>query len=213
MPTQLVIENSATAKIVWGQGSHEWETTLGAHGSAPILVTQALVDTVFADIVARPETSALLGFMSATTALTAFKMRAIDVANLPEFTSSGTGGSGTGVGDSLPLSVTQCITLRTAFAGRSFRGRVYLSGWTETENDATGRMSAASSAAGVAFLDAIRAVFTAHAFELAVLSKPRAATVIPERTIAAKPGFANNVQVIQARNLKWESQRRRTGKT
>ena len=48
---------------------------------------------------------------------------------------------GTGTGDPLPRQVSGIITLRTAFAGRGFRGRVYVPFPGETHNTGTAEPS------------------------------------------------------------------------
>lgn len=213
MPTPLVIANCVVVKLNWAQGTRTWLNVLGGQGAAPVTVTQALADTLFSAIKARAETVTLMGVLSTGTTLAGLKIRSINAANLVEFTAAGTALTGTGAGDPLPLSAAQVLTFRTAFAGRSFRGRIYFSGFTEGQNDTTGRIAQAASDAAVGFMTGVAAVFVANGFQLAVLSRPVAARTIPARTIAAKSGFANNVTLTQSRNLKWESQRRRTGKT
>ncbi len=104
------------------------------------------------------------------------------------------------------------VTLRTALAGKSFRGRTYFSGFDEGENDATGRQSAAVNAAIVAAVSGINQVLVTHSLAIAVLSRPQAARTIPAKDIFFRAGTANAVTSFIARNSKWESQRRRTGR-
>lgn len=56
---------------------------------------------------------------------------------------SGNGrGVGTATGDNLPRQTSGIITLKTAFAGRRYRGRVYIPFPAEADNDAVGNPTA-----------------------------------------------------------------------
>jgi hypothetical protein len=140
-------------------------------------------------------------------------VRDLRTANLPEFESSPQDVPGTGTGDVLPLNVAACLTLRTALAGKSFRGRQYFSGFTEAQNDAAGRVAPAVNTAIKNLFDNFGNAMVAHGWTPAVLSRPADAVTIPAKTTPARVGQGNPITASIARNLKWESQRRRTGRT
>lgn len=50
--------------------------------------------------------------------------------------------AGTGTGDPLPLNLAFVVTLRTALRGRSYRGRLYFTGYNEASMDAAGWLPA-----------------------------------------------------------------------
>jgi len=61
----------------------------------------------------------------------------------PEFRSTEAAEAGTAGGDPLPTQVSGIITIQTAFAGRKYRGRMYVPFPSEGMNDVTGKPSAA----------------------------------------------------------------------
>lgn len=214
MATPLVVPSSALLKLNWTGPSRNFQNALGLRwAGAAVTVTQALTDAIFTAIKARSETTAMLALFGQNVTLASISLKDINSANLTEFTSGGAAIAGTGVGATLPLNDALCVTLRTASAGKSFRGRVYLSGWTQAQSDSNGRTLAAANTAGKNFIDGINTAVGASGFTLAVLSRNAAGKTIPQKVIPARAGFSTAVSATQVRNTKWESQRRRTGRT
>lgn len=210
----LVVPNAALARIVWTGGGRTWQNVLGLAGNPGIpVIDQTLADTLSTAWGAQMSTSGILPLLGSGVTFTELGIRDISVANRAEFTSNAGEMSGTGTGDLLPLSVAAVATLRTAGAGKSFRGRVYFSGWTEAQNDPSGRALAAVNTAIRALLDGFNAVVKTHGLQLGVVSRPQAAKTIPQKVIAQRSGQANPIVSVETRNTKWESQRRRTGRT
>jgi len=124
----------------------------------------------------------------------------------------------------MPSSVAAVVTLRTAGSGKSFRGRIYFSGFTETDNMAGGAATPAVGTSMVAFVQAVDTAITGSGLRLAVLTRPQDDIVITETTThgdgtttarrlshqTAKSGVARQVTVIENRNAIWETQKRRT---
>ena len=211
-----IIENSAQLKIFWANGTRQWQNVYGMLGSPTMVpnITQALVDALFTAIKARAETTTILGMMPTTTQLVACSVRDLRNEAMAEIKSAGTPAAGTGTGDLLPLNNAVCVTIRTAKAGKSFRGRSYIAGWNEAQNDGTGRMNQTTADAAKGFITGIGQAFGApFQAQLAVLSFARDAETIPAKVITGKSSFSNGVTLLESRNLKWESQRRRTGRT
>lgn len=210
----LVIANSAYIKLLWSGPSRNWLNVIGAQGNPTLpAINQAFADSLFAAIKANANVQALFPLLPTTVSLTGIAIRDISVANRAEFTSTGAALAGSGTGDPLPLNTAACVTLRTAGAGKSFRGRAYISGFNEAQNDATGRIAAAANTAASNFLAGMNAALVANSLAMAVLSRPRDAKTIPAKTIQAHTGFSTPVTAFVVRNTKWESQRRRTGRT
>ena len=210
----LDIPNGAFLKLEWSSTTGTWSNVLGLVG-APQLPT---IDQAFADAMHTVVSSALSGsgmvpLLANTVVFERVKVRRLDIANQAEFASNGTPVSGAGTGDMLPLSLAVCVTLRTALAGKSFRGRTYLSGWDETQNTATGRTNAAANTAAKQFIDNIFVNSFAQGVSIAVLSRNSPAVTIPAKTIPARAGQANPITASLVRDTKWESQRRRTGRS
>lgn len=209
----LVIPNAGMLTLQWSGSQGAWNNVLGLIGVPALpIFDQTLANGIFADVKTAATNSALMSNMATTVVLEGVKIRSLSVANQPEFVGAGTPLAGGGTGDMLPLSVAACITIRTAFAGKRFRGRVYLSGWDELMNDASGRQAAAVNTTGVAFLQGLAGALLARSMDLAVLGRPRDAVTIPAKNIVALSGIVNRQTVFVARNSKWESQRRRTGR-
>jgi hypothetical protein len=157
--------------------------------------------------------------------LTAVGVRDISLPNLAEFTDSSGPASGAATDDQLPGGNAVAVTLRTAKAGQSFRGRVFLGGLSELSNDATGQIAAPSGSAAVAFVAAIQAAITGQGMQMAVISRPSLLKTIltqvfnADGTVAsaktttekARGGAVTPVTAIVLRNNIWDSQRRRNG--
>lgn len=210
----LVISNTVLIRVMWSGGGRAWQQVLAARGNPGLpVVDQALADALSTAWGAQMSAAGMLPLLSSGVTFTGLSVRDISAANKAEFVSGAGEMSGTGVGDLLPLSVAACITLRTAGAGKSFRGRTYFSGFIEAENDASGRMSAAVNTACVSLLNNFNTQLGVHTLALAVASRPSDAKTIPAKTMPARTGQSNPTTSILARNTKWESQRRRTGRS
>lgn len=79
------------------------------------------------------------------------------------------GVNGAGQGNALSLGLACVVTLRTAKRGRSYRGRVYLSGWTE-EGISLGVFSGGVTTKAKAFVDAIISGAAAEGWTLCIRS-------------------------------------------
>lgn len=213
MATPLVIPNAALIKLFWAQGTRSWLNVFGAVGTGALPpINQALADALLTGVQGELSGSTLISHLAATTLFMGVSIKDISAPNRGEFLGESSGTPGTGVTDPLPLSNAICITLRTALAGKSFRGRVYYSGFTEDANDASGRATAAAGGAARSFTSGLNGVLTGSGLQMAVLSRPAAAVTIPAKTTAARAGQATAVIQWDSRNTKWESQRRRTGR-
>jgi hypothetical protein len=210
----LVIANTVLLRVMWSGGGRSWQQVFAARGNPGLpVVDQGLADALSTAWGAQMSASGLLPLLSTGVTFTGLAVRDISAANKAEFISAAGEMAGTGLGDLLPLSVAACVTLRTAGAGKSFRGRTYFSGFIESENDASGRQAAAVNTAVVSLLNNFNTQLGAHTLALAVASRPADAVTIPAISRPARTGQSNPVTSIIARNTKWESQRRRTGRT
>src|SRR5262249_49479204 len=63
--------------------------------------------------------------------------------------------SATGTGDPLPINVSFVVTLKTGRSGQANRGRVYLTGFTEGQNDTNGNAIAAVGTDCVSFITSV----------------------------------------------------------
>lgn len=122
-------------------------------------------------------------------------LRDLRAANLPLLEAT-LGLAGFAVNDPMPQQTAYCITLRTNFAGRSFRGRVYLPGYAEGQNDSLGNPVANVRTAGVNFMtDMMAHTIGANTLQLAVMSR----TLVTSTVVTS----------VEGRDLVWDTQRRR----
>lgn len=219
----LQITNGLQLKLYYNITSQLAINVMGMTPSGTVTVNQALAETIGA-MVKSAWTAQLGPHMNTSNQLVRVGIRDLRIANLPEFRDTGAPVSGTGgVSEALPAYVALVVTLRTAKAGKSFRGRVYLPGWSESENVAGGVSSGASGIAAVAFINAIGTGLQSSALKLAVLSYPSEDITIDQTTThadgtktvrrlsheTAKVGGAEPVTIVENRNATWEVQRRR----
>lgn len=222
MPISPVIANTIEVRLLWALAGNGAVNVLHAtSSSAP--VNQALANTLGAAIKSA-FTANLAPMMNSGSGLVRVGVRDLRVEHAAEFLDAGASVVGTGTGDSLPSQVALCMTLRTASAGKSFRGRVYLGGFTETQNDPAGLGIVAASTNCVAFLTAVSSAMSGSGLVFAVASRPAERSTVVKttfhndgttttRTITQSParaGGSTPVTSISSRNVAWETQRRRT---
>jgi hypothetical protein len=131
-------------------------------------------------------------------------------ANNVEIASTGAAVPGTSLLVGLPDQVACVVTLRTAFAGRSFRGRVYVFGWAEDQVTAEGLVSDSCAINARQIVEAMRVGITAAGGTMAIRSP-----ALPERpskpggVLPAKPYAITPVTTTVVRDRIWDTNRRR----
>lgn len=199
---QLVVANAGQLRLIWALGGQLYAlNVMGVVNSGSVAITQALTNTIGTAIKSSFTSSGLGSQVHTTVTLANVGLRDLRTANTAEFIDTGGAVAGTSAGDLLPPQVAICITLRTAQAGRSFRGRVYLPGFAEAENTAAGIKSNLGNPVG--FITGIQSALVAQSLNLGVLSRPRVAPLTPSA------GFITPVTSIVARDAIWDTQRRR----
>jgi hypothetical protein len=137
-------------------------------------------------------------------------VRDIRSPSLAMITSTAPAAGGAAPGDSLPAQIAAVVTLRTAKAGKGFRGRAYIPGFSEASNDTGGVMTAATKAALDLYAAGLQNVFLAGLVTLGVAKRPIYNDA--DCTIVT-PGETNAVTQVLVRNDLWDTQRRRAGRT
>lgn len=202
MPTSLVVANAAQLRLIWALGGQLYAlNVMGVVNTGAVNITQALTNTIGAAIKTSFTSSSHATNIHTTVTLANVGLRDIRTAGQTEFLDSGAAVAGTATGDLLPPQVALCITLRTARAGASFRGRVYLPGWAESLNAAGG--TAVGTAVAVTFISNIKTNLTSSGLDLGVLSRPD-----PDR-VPPSLGFITPVTSVVCRDAVWDTQRRR----
>lgn len=207
---QLVIPNCIQVRVRWSlQGVVPAYNVLTAQSGSGTQPTQAIANTVGAAIKAAYTSSGLAAVQATTLGISSIGLRWIGAPNFAEFIDSGGSVVGTGAGDPLPRQIALCVTLRTAMAGKSYRGRVYIPGFTEAQNDSGGAAVAGAVTAAVAFVTAIQTSLASSGYTLGVGSRERVAVPTHVPPITAKAAFFTPLTAILSRDNTWETQRRR----
>ena len=189
-------------RLVWALGGSLYAlNVMGVVNTGAVAITQAITNTIGTAIKSALTSSGLGALIHTSVTLANIGLRDIRTANTAEFLDTGGATAGTSAGDFLPPQTAFVVTLRTAQAGRSFRGRVYLPGYGEGANAVTGTIGSATQS--VAFVTAVQAALVTNGLNLGVLSRP-APLATP-----ARAGFITPVTSIVARDLVWDTQRRR----
>lgn len=218
----MPISGGAEVKLYWNLLGVLGMNVFGAQVSGGVTFNVALANVVGAAIKSA-FTAQLAAQFATATALVRVGVRDLRQDNLPEFRDTGPSVFGTGVGDAMPGNVALCVTSRTALAGKSFRGRTYLAGWSEAANGPGGTAVAGVGTAALAYMNAVQAGMLTNGLTMAVLSRPHERQTLVETTFhadgttttrtlsttTAKSGLATPIVSFESRNLGWESQRRR----
>jgi len=205
----LVLDDAVQVRLLWTWNGVQGSNVLGGRVEGGYAHTQSHADDLGTAIVASFTSSGLKALMASTTNFGGVGIRDLREPHLVEYISEAGGVVGTGAGDPLPNQLAACVTLRTAKAGKSYRGRTYFSGANEAQNTSDGLIAAGLATAIEAFMAAVKTDMDAEGITLAVLSAPRYANLVPPLDIKTWPGAVNDVTSIQLQDNLWDSQRRR----
>lgn len=207
----LVIPNTVMVRVLWSLNGREANNVLGMVVAGGFTVTQTVCNSLGNAIASAFNTSGFAADCPAGVTCNGIGMRDIRSADQAEFISVTSPVAGTASSDMLPRNVALVVTLRTALAGRRFRGRVYLGGISENAN--TGDAECATDVRDDArdFVTAIQTAMSAVGGQLAVMSRPLYNTDTPPALI--RPGLSTPVTAAVVRNGVWDSQRRRSGRS
>lgn len=194
----LVIPGTAQVRLTWNLDGQPWAQNVLHYLVIGVpTITQAVATEVRTQIGSAWTASGLPGRTADNVALSSVGIRDLRQANLPEFV-DGPGPAGTSTSDPLPPQNSVVVTLRTAFAGPSFRGRVYLFGADELQNTSSGNILGAYATAAEAFITGILTLDVAGVFDGLVLG-------VASRTLLQTNGVTGH----QVRDFVWDIQRRR----
>jgi len=208
-PHPLVVDNAVQVRLSWSWNGVLGGNVLGGQVGGGYGNSQAHANALGAAVAGRFTSSGLKALCAATTSFLGVGIRDVRTPNEVEYLYAPGGVAGTGAGDPLPNELAAVVTLKTAKAGKHFRGRVYFSGANEAQNDAAGKIVAAFNTAIVAFMTGVQADMGTEGITLAVLSRPAYANLVPPLDIETYAGGIFPVTSITARDVQWDSQRRR----
>lgn len=188
-------------------------TNVVIHWSNPsgATVDANMANTVFGSLKALWTTN-LAPQCPVTTAFTGIRLRDINTPGNALISSSGAAANGSSAtNEALPRQIAACLTVRTAKAGKQFRGRMYFTGFSESANGADNHMAAATKTA----LDAFAAGFVTAAnvanLVFGVCHRPTAFDENTGLPISPGLGFVTPAIQVVCRDNVWDSQRRRAG--
>lgn len=223
MPASSTIPNCVQVRLLWALGTNGAVNVLNAIAPGGFVVNQAAANTLGAAIKGAYTTN-WAPRNNTTVSLVRVGLRDRRIPNGTEFLDQGAAAAGTNATDVLlPVQDAFLITLRTAFSGKSFRGRIYLPGLTEAENIGGGNANSTTETSALAFITGIQSALTASGLSLGVASRGADAAVATLTTthqdgsttnktlyrVKDKSAQINAVTVVQSRNLSIETQRRR----
>jgi hypothetical protein len=195
----VVIDNTAQVRLTWGNGGTAFAINV-VHGirkdpldSINAAKAQSLANAVASRLGAM--TVQNKAQIKSTISLLQVGIRDLNTANQPEHIATPSPGfSFTSTEELLPLNVASCITLRTAKAGASYRGRFYMTGFTEGTSS-NGVMHQYARDASVAIVGAVRNALDDSGLIMSVASR--------------KTGRSEAVTSWTRRDTRWDTQRRR----
>lgn len=190
---QVVIAGTYAITITWALSGTDWAVNQ-LHALIPPTdtVDSALATAWATDIEAAHTTSALNTFQPTTVTLSRVDVRDLREPALPAFSASMTS-AGTAVTELLPRGTALVVTKRTAQAGPSFRGRIYIPGFAESANTTGGRAIAAASAAALSFVQELQDAASARGHTLAVASLIKAGVFDPSAAAITNLVVRDNV--------------------
>jgi hypothetical protein len=198
------VSNVARVRIIWNKSGLPAAVNVMHFRYPPgKAINQALADSLHSRAVTALTGSTLSTHLATIVTLGHVNIRDLNTANQVEFVSAGTNTPGTAVGDPLPGATSCVITLRTALAGKSFRGRFYGYGYAESENDTTGNATAAACTATRDFVQQFAAAAqTGESLTACIVSR------FSKKDLRPTP-ISTDVISYESRNTQWETQRRR----
>lgn len=205
----LVLANAVQVKLRWSCNSIECLNVLGGRVGGGFANSQAHANSLSTAIGAAVASSGLQALLATTTSFQGVGIRDVRVAHQVEFASNAGFAAGLGANDPVPNQLAAVVTLRTALAGKSYRGRVYFSGADEDQNTPSGQIDAGFNTALVDFMTEVQAAMAAEGITLAVLSAPRYANLPPPADVQTWAGALTDVTGIETRDTQWDTQRRR----
>lgn len=216
IPGPIVIPNVVQVRLFWTLPNGKTVYNV-MHGTVAggFSATAAVADAIFTALKAAAGWTSLKANINSGVSLAGVDLRDLRTANQPIVASTTAASAGTGAGTALPPGDALTVTLRTANAGRSFRGRVYLPGFDSTAMAAGGVAAAGTVTNATSFVTAVQTALTASGITLAIAQPARQLYTGP-KTLALHAGRAASAAVVTSivtRNNIFDHQRRRAGRS
>jgi hypothetical protein len=211
-PVHRTIPNCVEVHLVWIlQDAKLGRNVLHGIVAPAFAPSSTIANSIMTGLTSGASWTAYALLIMPTASLFAVELRDIRTANQPLVSSSISNVPGTSVGTDMPNEVAACVTERTAGAGKAFRGRIYLPGFSSTAM-AVGNVVAAPAVTAINnFATLIQTTLTAQGIQLAIGQHARLAYNSPAtgNPIALRNATAVPVTSLAMRDNHWDSQRRR----
>jgi len=217
VPGPVVIPNCAEVKVLWSQNGMSMVNVLHGNLTAAGPLNPAMAESMFSALKANTATTTWLGHLTTGITLAGMHVKDLRAANNPTIVSTGAGILGTGTGTALPQDTAIAVTLRTAFSGKGFVGRIYLPGLDNAQlADSRHWISTVGfDNAVLGFANAINAAMTAQGIPWVIGQRALAAnTTAGAPPSQAQPRPANTIPITAAAltDHRIDSQRKRLGR-
>lgn len=213
VPGPIVIPNCIEVKLHWSDSLGLFSNVLHGNLTAVGPINPALAETLFSAFKANTGTVVWLADLAATMSFTGVSVKDLRAANNPEFPSSGASAPGAAVGAAASVNNALVVTLRSAQAGRGFRGRVYLGGLTQASLASARQWSGAAGANAVGFIEGVRSVLSANSIPMVIAQKAlQAGTDVAGNPLPARLAGIVPVVSVDIANPRVDSMRRRLGR-
>jgi hypothetical protein len=205
------VPSCAQISLIWGQDDGRTaHNVLYGRFSGPFAGTQTQANGIMTALTTGAAWTAMAAHMPPTSFLAGVSIRNVDVPNQPLVESNVTGAPGTSSGTPLPNEVAICVTLRTANAGRSGRGRIYVPNWATTALGTGNVINAAAVTAVGNWAATITGALNTQGYVF-VLGLPERASYTGSTGTVHPHRDATSLVVTSTvvRDNHWDSQRRR----
>jgi hypothetical protein len=146
----VIIDGTLNIRVIWTfDGADLAINVLNANIGPSPSVNQAMADTIAGHAGDAHDSSDLNTLQPTDLVLDRVDIRDVRSANQP-LISATVNSAGTDTDDLLPRGNALVVTSRTALAGRSFRGRTYVPGFSDVATESTGLATSAARDAAVA---------------------------------------------------------------
>lgn len=213
IPGPIVVPNAVQVNIQFTLPNGKIvQNILHGQVAAGFAATAAIAEAVRASIAGSAAWTSWAAFLNSATTFSAVAIKDLRSAGLPLVFSTGAAVAGTAAAgtNALPADTSVAITLRTAQAGRSKRGRVFLPGLSNLGIATTGAMLATAQTAAVNLVTQFQTSMSASGITLSLINPARQAyTGRAGAAIPARAAGVVNVTSITSRSTTLRTQRRR----
>jgi hypothetical protein len=209
------VANTIQVRLLWNDAVGRFMNVLHGQYTTAGPLNPAIAETIFSGLKTGGGFAPWLAHLPAEVSMTGVDVRDLRAPNNPLLTSTSAAVSGTAVGNALPPQSAAVVTLRTAFSGRAFRGRVYMGGLAQSTADVNGRIVAQVNTDAVGFILTVNGAMSGQGAPLGILQR-----WLPERlghggvTLPERQPQIVAVTIpsgVIARDTIFDTQRRRSG--